>query len=85
MNLAAEILVVILSVFLAIFLILGIVLSAYLISLTRQIRNLTASAEKTVDGIGTVISRFVKITSPMIATDLINKILKMVKKEKEEK
>lgn len=85
MNVAAEILVIILSVFLAIFLILGIIMSIYLISLTRQIRKITSSAGQAVDGIGSIISRFVKITSPMFAAELAAKLIKMFKKDKEEK
>jgi uncharacterized protein YoxC len=56
MNTASEILVIILSVFLALFLILGIVLTIYLIKITRQIKHITQTAEKTVDGIENVVS-----------------------------
>ena len=85
MNVAAEILVIILSVFLAIFLILGIILSIYLISLTRQIRKITTSAGQAVDGIGSIIARFVTVTSPMFAAEIAEKLLKLFKKGKGEK
>lgn len=85
MNLAAEILVIILSIFLAIFLILGIVLIAYLIKLTRQIRDITTSAEKTVGEIETIVTRIGKVTSPIFLAEIIGKLLSFFKKDKEEK
>ena len=60
-------------------------MSIYLISLTRQIRKITSSAGQTVDNIGSIISRFIKLTSPMFAAEVVAKILKMFKKNKEEK
>ncbi len=84
MNFAAEILVIILSIFLAIFLILAIILSAYLISLTRQIRRITNSAERTVDNIGSVVSDVSKITTPMFIADMVSKFVNKMKKEKKE-
>jgi uncharacterized membrane protein len=83
MNLAAEILVIILSVFLAIFLVLAIVLTGYLISLTRQIRKVTNSAEKTVGDLGSVISGFAKLISPMFIAEMIAKVFNKFKKDKE--
>jgi len=84
MNLAAEILVVILSVFLAIFLVLAIILTAYLISLTKQIRKITTSAEQTVGDVGSAISRLVKMISPVFIAEMIAKIFRKSKKSKEE-
>ena len=85
MNLAAEILVVILSIFLAIFLILGIILLAYLIKLTRQIKKISLSAEKTVGDIESIVSRIVHVTSPMFLAEIVSKLLKFFKKSKKEK
>jgi len=85
MNLAAEILVVILSIFLAIFLILGIILLAYLIKLTRQIKKISLSAEKTVGDIESIVSRIVQVTSPMFLAEIVSKLLKFFKKSKKEK
>lgn len=85
MNFAAEILVIILSIFLAIFLILAIILSIYLISLTRQIRRITKSAEKTVDNIGAVVSDVSRVTTPMFIAEMVNKIITKLKKDKKEK
>ena len=85
MNLAAEILVVILSIFLAIFLILGIILLAYLIKLTRQIKKISLSAEKTVGDIESIVSRIVQVTSPMFLAEIVSKLLKIFKKSNKEK
>jgi len=85
MNLAAEILVVILSIFLAIFLILGIILLAYLIKLTRQIKKISLSAEKTVGDIESIVSRVVQVTSPMFLAEIVSKLLKIFKKSNKEK
>ena len=83
MNLASEILVIILSVFLAVFLIVGIILAVYLIKLTKQIRNVTQSAEKTANSIESIVSRVAKVTSPLFLAEIFNKILNYFKKDKE--
>lgn len=83
MNFAAEVLVVILSVFLTIFLILGIILTIYLISLTRKIRKVTASAENTVGDIESLVSKMLKVISPMFAAEMVASFLKKFKKDKE--
>jgi len=85
MSPAAEILVVILSIFLAFFLILGIVLTIYLINLTREIRKVTKSAERTVYNLETVVQRVSNVTSPLIVASMINKIIKKFKKDKGDK
>lgn len=48
MDWAPQVLVVILSIFLALFLILAIILIALLIKVTKQIKTVTTSAERTV-------------------------------------
>lgn len=48
MDWAPQVLVVILSVFLALFLLLSIVLVVLLIKVTKQIKTVTTSAERTV-------------------------------------
>ena len=83
MNLAAEILVIILSIFLAIFLIVGIVLFVYLIKLTKQIRSVAQSAEKAAGDIESIVSRVAKVTSPMFLAEIVNKIINLFKKDKE--
>ncbi len=82
MSPAAEVLVIILSIFLAFFLILGILLTIYLIKLTREIRNVTQSAGRTVGTIESVVGGAAKLTSPLFVAELINKYIKKYKKGK---
>ena len=84
MGSAAEILVIILSIFLAIFLILGGILVIYLINLTKQIREITKSAEHTVSGLDSLISNAVKMASPMVVAGFISKMAKKFKKDNKE-
>lgn len=82
MNIAFEILVVILSIFLAVFLILGIALSIYLIKLTRDIRRVTESAGRTVSTIESVVHGASKIASPIFIAEMIGRYVKKFKKGK---
>ena len=82
MNLAMEILVVILSIFLAIFLALGIVLAIYLIKLTRDIRNITESAGRTVNTIESVVEGASKVASPLFMAEMIGRYIKKFRKSK---
>lgn len=66
MSNAAEILVVILSVFLAILLLLSIILTVLLIKVTTQIREITASAQNTVDNINQFTTNVTKFSSPAL-------------------
>lgn len=85
MNIAAEILVIILSVTLTVFLIFAIILTVYLINLTRQIRKVTDSAERTVDNIESAVSHAVKVSFPVLFAGMIAKIFNKNNKEKKEK
>ncbi|HUC96788.1 MAG TPA: hypothetical protein VMR16_03960 [Candidatus Saccharimonadales bacterium] len=82
MSPAAEILVIILSIVLTIFLLIGIVLIVYLIVLTRQIRKVTKSAERTVEDFGSVISKVSKVVQPIFVAETINSFIKKIKKRK---
>ncbi|TAL15223.1 hypothetical protein EPN95_00410 [Patescibacteria group bacterium] len=82
MNTASEILVIILSVFLAVFLLLGIILSIYLIKLTRDIRAVTKSAERTVNHIESAVSGVAKITSPLFVAEIIGRYIKKFTKKR---
>lgn len=73
----AQILVIILSVFLAIFLIVGIVLVIMLIRVTRQIKKVTGSAERTVATIEGMATKANSLTS---ASVLFNALMKQFKK-----
>lgn len=85
MNLAAEILVIILSVSLTVFLVVGIILTIYLINLTRQIRKISMSAERVADDFSSMVSKVVRVVSPMLAAEAIAKFLKRFNRDKEEK
>lgn len=82
MNIATEILVVILSIFLFIFLVVGIVLTIYLIKLTRDIRKVTESAGRTVTNLESIVSGASKLVSPLFIAELVGKYIKKFKKSK---
>jgi uncharacterized protein YoxC len=82
MNLATEILVIILSIFLVIFLVVGITLAVYLIKLTRDIRKVTKSAGRTVERIESIAAGVSKIASPLFVAELIGRYVKKFKKSK---
>jgi len=85
MSSSSEILVIILSIALAVFLILGIILTIYLIDLTRQIRKVTKSAERTVDNLESVVSGFSTVMTPIFMAEMVSKFFKKFKKSKGEK
>lgn len=76
MNSAAEILVLVLAIALAVLLTLSIVLAVYLINLTRQIRRVTDSVERTIYNIESAASGASKIISPLFVADLVGRAFK---------
>lgn len=76
---ALEILVIILSTFLAIFLLIGIILAVLLVRVTRQIKRVTSSAERTVSGLEGVVANVGKFSSPAL---LAKMVLKQVNKRR---
>ena len=76
MDNAAEILVIILSSFLALFLLLGIILTVILIKVSKQIKGITASAQRSAEAIENTISDVAKVTSPLYMARLIGKQFK---------
>ena len=84
MSSSAEILVVILSIALAIFLILGIILTIYLIDLTRQIRRVTNSAERTAYNLESVVSKFSTVKTPILMVKMVTNFFNKFKKGKGE-
>jgi uncharacterized protein YoxC len=85
MSSSAEILVIILSMALAVFLVLGIVLIIYLIILTRQIRNVASSAERTIESVESVATGISRVITPIYMGEMIAKIFSKIKKSKGEK
>ncbi len=84
MNTASEILVIILSIFLAVFLVVGIILGIYLIKLSRDIRAVTKSAERTVGHIESAVSGVAKLTSPLFIAEIIGRYVKKFTKKRGE-
>lgn len=78
----AQILVIILSIFLAIFLLLGIILAVMLIRVTRQIKAVTDSAERTANGIEGIVSGISKFSSPGLLMGLVATQVKKLKNKK---
>lgn len=68
---AMEILVIILSIFLALFLLVGIVLAVLLVRVTRQIKRVTATAERTAGGIEAVIAGVSRVATPAALAKII--------------
>lgn len=79
---AAGILVVILSVFLAIFLILAIVLVVMLIKVTRQIKSVTNSAQRTVEGVEKTVRSFSAVSGPLAVARMVKSMLNISKTKK---
>ena len=77
---AMEILVIILSSFLALFLLLAIILVILLIGVTKQIQNVTSTAQSAADQINSIATSVGKVTSPAIITKLVMDQLKKFRK-----
>lgn len=75
----AQILVIILSIFLALFLLLAIILTAILIKLTKQIKAVTGSAQRTAESVEKAVVGFTNVTSPMYIAKMVSKQLKKFK------
>lgn len=78
----AQVLVIILSITLAIFLILAITLTIMLIRVTKQIQELTDSAQRTVNNIESVVASVSKVTSPVFLVGLLTKQFKKFTRSK---
>jgi len=76
----AQILVIILSVFLAIFLLLAIILVVMLIKVTRQIKTVASSAQRTAAHMESAVAGFSKVSSPIFVLGLVKKIFNKRKK-----
>ena len=80
----AQVLVIILGVVLAIFLLLGIVLAVLLIRVTRQIKSVTGSAQRTVDHIEHAVAGVSRITSPLLIFKTVKDFMKRKGRKKRE-
>lgn len=71
----AQILVIILAVFLAIFLILAVVLTALLIKVTKQIKSITATAERAALKFESTASNVSLFTSPTAIAKMVKSFI----------
>ena len=77
---AMQILVIILASFLAVFLLLAVILVVLLIKVTRQIKQVTTSAQTTVDHINNFTANAAKVTSPALIAKYVMDQVKKVRK-----
>lgn len=73
---AMQILVIILASFLALFLILAVILVVLLIKVTRQIKNVTTTAQSAAEHINSMAVNVGKVTSPALVAKLVLSQLK---------
>lgn len=77
----AHILVIILSIFLALFLLLAIIFMIMLIRISRQIKTVTDSAQRTAENIERTIGNVTRITSPALFLKHISNFIKRKKRK----
>ncbi len=75
----AQILVIILSIFLALFLLLGIIFAVLLIKVTKQIRSITAAAERTTLKFESAADNAAKFASPIAIAKIVSSFIKKSK------
>lgn len=75
----AMILVIILSIFLALFLALGIVLVVLLIKVTKQIKSITQTAERTALKFEGAAENITKFSSPIMIAKMVSSFIKKTK------
>jgi hypothetical protein len=78
----AQVLVIILSTFLAIFLVLAIILTVIVIRITKQIKEITGSVQRTTNNVEKAVVGFTNVTSPVYLVKTLNKYIKQYKKSK---
>lgn len=76
----AMVLVIILAVFLALFLVLAIVLVALLIKVTKQIKSITTTAERTALKFESAAENISRFSSPIMIAKLVSSFIKKSKK-----
>lgn len=78
----AQILVILLAVLFAIFLTIVVILAVLLVSITRQIKAATASAQRTMVALEDATNQFSRAALPlMITKKIINQVIKTSKKK----
>jgi cell division protein FtsB len=77
---AMQILVIILASFLALFLLLAVILVVLLIKVTRQIKNVTTTAQSAANQINSLTANVAKVTSPALIAKMVLSQIKKVRK-----
>ena len=77
---AMQILVIILASFLALFLLLAVILVVLLIKVTKQIKNVTTTAQSAADNINSLVGNVSKVTSPALVAKLVMDQFKKMRK-----
>lgn len=85
MSTAAEILVIITSSVLVVFLVVAIILAIYLIRLSIKIKQLTKTAQNTVDHIDSAVVGVSRLTSPVFVAELVSRYIKKFMKSDDKK
>ena len=75
----SQILVIVLSIVLIIFLILAAVLVGLLIRITKQIKSITETAERAVNGLESAVSSVNKLASPLAVLKFVAGRIKHIK------
>ncbi len=81
MDVATQILVIVVSVVLSIFLIVAIILGIYLIKLTAEIRKVAKTAQDAVSNIDRTIVGISRLTSPVYVAEMVNRYIKKFNKK----
>lgn len=82
MSGAAEVLVIILAVVLAVFLILAIILAVLMIRITKQIKTITGTAERTVSNLEHATHNASKYSSPIAIGRMLSRQISQLKNRK---
>lgn len=77
---AMQILVIILASFLALFLLLAVILIVLLIKVTRQIKNVTTTAQSAADKMNAFASTVGKVSSPALIAKMVLDQIKKARK-----
>lgn len=82
MDGAAQVLVIVLAIMLAVFLLLSITLTVLLIKISRQIKSVTESAERTVHSVETAAGNMSKFSSPFMLMKILKEAVDVRNKKK---
>ena len=76
----AQVLVIILAILFAVFLLLGIVLVTMLIKITKQIKSVTGSAQRTAENVEHTVAGLSKVSSPLFFVRMASKFFRKARR-----